>query len=285
MALIGMKSVKIVYCFIVSEVKKMKNLILFVMMCLFFLPTFAMADEIDLSDFSPEPPVVQGPSQPVLVDERVGQLETADIQSKIQNFDFSTAVIVDPVAVVEQGKYGDLKGKVIWCLSIRRSKMSKKGAEDGKVHANDLQIDCFWGDFLKRTHLRNNRIVYNWCDNQIISLLMNQDIHLKIKSEYITQIREICREYLQECQPPCEEKPVICKPRFRRPGVVAASEAPRSEFRYKEGILQIVLGAIWTPPSKTNVNNSTCIDNKNVNTNNNGLVSNNVNNLSQSQAN
>ncbi len=196
-------------------------------------------------------------------------LKTTDKQTQYQNFNFDTARMIDPISLVEQGKYKEMKGKVVMALSLRRSKMSKG-------HANDLQVDWFWGDFLDRTHLRNGRIIYNWCDNPIVALIINTPINLQVKSEFVTQVREICRTYLQECQQQVvAEAPCPPKRRFLLPGSAPMSAESIRDVRYEEGILKLALGFGWLSGGDTNISNKVS-GGKNVNNNNNGNVNNNV---------
>ncbi|MDO8513182.1 MAG: hypothetical protein Q7S37_01660 [bacterium] len=182
-----------------------------------------------------------------------GSKET-DRKTEFQRFNFKSVYYVDPAAIVAQGKLEELRGKNIMCLSLRRSTMAGG-------HANDLQVDFFWGDFPDRVYEKNGRIFYDWCDNQLVAVALEQDINISVKSEFITYVQKICEKYIESrgyslpSYPKEEYALKVKKPHyFRRPG----GGQPASLDYYAErhqGIVQILLGAVWNIGGGTRINN------------------------------
>lgn len=269
---------------------KRSVLFLFVVISMAF-SGFARAEEID--DLYSAPPVQDASpteynsgqwapiGEPITSEDRLPPRITQD-DVKFQNFSFDTMCYIDPVAVVQQKKLAELDKRNVLILSIRRSKMVGN-------RANDLQVDfAYKGQLSKYVCVKNGRLIYRYCGNPIVVMIADQPINLKIKSEYITQIQEICRTTMQQygCPvQPQQPQQIVCKPTYRRPGFAMKDTRASSNWVYEEGIVKLCISWLLNPPKFNNNQSQTANGGTSENTNNNGNVNNNTNPISVGVAN
>ncbi len=210
----------------------MKRKIIIMLMCCVFLSGVCLADTVD--DFAVSS--VTKPDESPL--DLAGVKFDPAILAKFQNFNFTTTHFVDPVAVVVEKKSSEMDKTNCLVLSLRKSKMSGSG------QANDLQVDVCWkGQFSKKTSVVKGRLVYDWCQNPVVAIIAEEDIHLKIRAELVKQLREICDATTRVVLPPLVQQPECAT--SRRPGVMTQSTGKSRTWIAEEGILKFCFGLSW----------------------------------------
>lgn len=231
-----------------------------ILILLLVLPALALADEFSAPAAPPiqEAPQTQPSEGPKLTERTDSGLQTTQEEIAKKTYAINNWSLVDPGSIDTIAKYKALNQYNVFVYSVRRSKV--KGG-----HAWDLQTDLCWkGSFTDKVKFLNGKPVVDpkdGCGNDTVAFMVDYPQKIECSSTFITQVQTICEKYIEErgYQVPVyqvqEQLPPPKRHMFRRPGTGQAATVSYNS-RHDEGIIRIVLGAVWSIGGGTRINNS-----------------------------